>query len=438
MNRFIKAVLVGLAMTLFAATVVWGQTGYRPKFEFGEARFAVDAVDFRSDTTGIDQVEVYYKVFNDALSYRKTDSGYLAEYEVAIIIEDDDGRQIASQTKSGRITAANFAETKRAEDFMINVVDFTVPVQDITVRAILTDKTAQNSVEEKVTLKKRDYWAKYPTLSRIQFARDISPMSVESKFNKEGMRVIPNVVRLYGGENDSLLQFYEEVYPGESSDKYCKVITRIYHRTRGTVYADTLSLGELTAVQKLYRRIDISDLAPGDYELEIRIEGRRGRLYDQLSEPFELELTAESMVRNDYVTAVEMLKYIATKGEVDLLKKAKTPEERQNAWDAFWATRNKETHDQENPTKEEYFRRIRHANRYFSYMKKEGWRTGRGMIYITYGEPDEIEDYPFELATKPYQIWHYYRTVPSRSFWFVDNWGDGNYELQPPYDGISY
>ena len=394
MNRNIHAILIGLTVLSVAGAAVWGQTGYRSKHEFGEARFAVDAVDFRSDTTGVNRLEVYYKVFNDALSYQKTDSGYAAQYEVAIVVEGGDGRQIAAQTKNGQIKAANFAETKRSEDFVINIANFTLPPQNVTARAILTDKTAQNSQEEKVSLKERDYWGKYPTLSRVEFARDISPISVESKFNKEGMRVIPNVIRMFGGDNDSLLQYYQEVYPGETPEKYCKLVTRIYHRTRGTVYADTLDLGDLATVQKEKRAIDVSDLAPGDYELDVRLEGRRGRLYDRLTEPFELELTAETMFRNDYVVALEMLKYIATKGETDRLKKAKTPEERKAAWDGFWMTRNKDPHDQENPTKEEYFRRVRHANRNFSYMKKEGWRTGRGMIYITYGEPEEVEDYP--------------------------------------------
>jgi hypothetical protein len=327
MKRLMMVILACSAIVLIAAVSAWAQTGYRPKYEFGEARFALDAVDFRSDTTGIDRIEVYYKVFNDALSYRKTDSGYLAEYEVAIIIEGNNNRQIASQIKNGRITAANFAETKRPDDFVINVADFTAPPEDITIRAILTDKTAQNSQEERETLKKRDFWAKYPTLSGVEFARDISPALVESKFNKEGMRVIPNVVRVYGGGNDSLLQFYAEIYPGESLEKYCKLVTRIYHHTRGTVYTDTLSLDNLASVQKENRRIDISNLAPGDYELDLRLEGRRGRLFDQSTEPFELELTAESMMRNDYATAVEMLKYLANKGEMDALKR---PRRRRN------------------------------------------------------------------------------------------------------------
>jgi len=438
MSPKITAVVVGLAIVSAAATAAWGQTGYRPKNELREARFAVDGVDFRSDTAGMNRLEVYYKIFNDALSYVKTDSGYTARYEVAVVVEGDKGRQIAAQTKSNQLQVASFAETRRPGDFIINVVTFTLPSQDITVRAILTDLVAQNSQEEKISLKKREYWGKYPALSRVEFARDISPMTTESKFNKEGMRIIPSVNRMFGGDDDSLLQFYQELYPGASPEKHIKIVTRIYHRTRGTVYADTIEVNEPASVWRRPRRLDVFRLAPGDYEMEIRVEGRRGRLFDHLTEAFELELTAETMWRNDYATAVEMLKYITTKGEADALKKAKTPEEQRAAWDAFWTARDQETHDPENPTKEEYFRRVRHANRNFSYMKREGWRTGRGMVYITYGEPEEVQDFPFELATKPYQIWRYYRTIPARNFLFVDEWGDGNYELQPPYDGVGF
>ncbi len=437
MTRFAYAVSFVL-VSLAAVSSVRAQTGYRPKYEYGEARFGIAAADFRSDSETVNNLEVYYKIFNDALSYQKTSEGYIAQYEVAIIVEGEDGRQISGGTKDGQIKAADFAETRRSEDFTINIVKMTVPPQDITVRAILTDKTAQNSVEEKIVLKRRQYWGKYPCLSRIEFARDIGAAASDSKFNKGSRRIIPSVTRIFGGDSDSLLRYYQEAYPGESHDKYCRIITRIMHRTRGVAYADTLDLGDFTAVEEMGREIDVSALAPGDYELDMRLEGRRGRLYDRLTEEFEMELTAETMFRSDYAAAVEMLKYLATKQESDQLKKATTPEERKKVWDAFWALRNTDDHDRENPTKEEYFRRIRHANRYFSYMKREGWRTSRGMIYITYGEPDEVEDYPFELASKPYQIWHYYRTIPSRSFLFIDEWGDGNYDLQPPYDGVSY
>ena len=59
-------------------------------------------------------------------------------------------------------------------------------------------------------------------------------------------------------------------------------------------------------------------------------------------------------------------------------------------------------------------------------------------IYIQYGKPDQIEDYPFELSSKAYQIWYYYSIGERRRFIFVDEWSDGDFKLQYPYDGRSW
>ena len=40
-------------------------------------------------------------------------------------------------------------------------------------------------------------------------------------------------------------------------------------------------------------------------------------------------------------------------------------------------------------------------------MSKIGWKTDRGRIFILYGEPSEIERFPNQMDTKPYEIWHY-------------------------------
>jgi hypothetical protein len=78
---------------------------------------------------------------------------------------------------------------------------------------------------------------------------------------------------------------------------------------------------------------------------------------------------------------------------------------------------------------EEYYRRIEFANTNFtSYI--EGWRTDRGMVYITLGPPNDIERHPFESESKPYEIWSYYRY--NREFVFVDYSGFGDYRLIAP------
>jgi GWxTD domain-containing protein len=430
-------IVLALAFTCGAPTLS-AQTGYRSANEFGEARFAIEAADFRSDKDELHTLEIYYKIFYDALSYQKTETGYEASYEIAIVVEGKSGEQIEGIIREGEIKVKTFAETRRSRDFVINLVTINLNEQDIVIKAILTDKLSQSSREVEEELKKREYWNKYPSLSRVEFGREVSPVSKESKFNKYDVRVIPSVTRLFGGDFDTVLTYYQEAYPGRNKVKYAKLITKIYSRIKGLVYSDTISYGEVNETKREVHNINVSSLRPGDYELEIRLEGRRGKLYDKLIEEFELELTAETIFQNDYKTAIEMMKYLATREELKRLKNSKTDEERRHHWDEFWKLRGNDRRDQENPPKEEYFRRIRHANRYFSYMKREGWRTTRGMIYVTYGEPDEVEDYPFELATKPYQVWLYYRLNPPRKFLFIDEWGDGNLELQPPFNGLDW
>jgi len=438
MIRLYVSALIAAVLLIGHTARICAQTGYRSGSEFREARFAIDAVDFRSDRQGLHELEIYYKIFYDGLSYKKLPNGYRAGYEVAIIVEDGDGRQIEGIIHEGNIDVRTFAETRRQTDFIINQFTVIYDELDVKIRAILTDKVSGNVYRAEKKLGKRKYWKKYPTVSRVEFSREVAPVSSESKFNKDSSRIIPNVSRQFGGDYDTTLSFYHEVYPGRSDVKYAKLISIVYYHVRGIVYSDTIEYGEINETKHELRTISVADFQPGDYELEIRIEGRRGRLYDKIIEDFELLLTAETMFRNDYETAVDMLKYLATRDEMKKLDNAETPEERRERWDEFWRLRESYRQDKENPTKEEYFRRIRHANRNFSIMRKAGWKTTRGMIYVTYGEPDEVEDYPFELSTKPYQIWLYYRLSPPRKFLFIDEWGDGNYQLQPPYNGLDW
>ncbi len=432
------AIAFALTLIVCLATVAPAQTGYGAKNEFQEARFAIDAADFRAEQDGLTSLEIYYKIFYDGLSYQKTTDGYQADYEIAISVEGENDQQIEGIIRDGSIKVKTFSETRRSHDFVINMVTVRLDKQDVTIRAALTDKVGDHVYEEDRDVKERDYWGKYPSLSRIEFCREIKPSEQDSKFNKGDQMVIPAVTRVFGGDFDTTLTFYQEIYPGRADVKYTKVITRVYHRVKGFVYSDTIDYGDITENLREPRTINVAGFMPGDYELEVRLEGRRGKVYDKIIEEFELMLTAETIYRSDFELAVDMLKYLATKSEQKELKKAATPEERRARWDEFWNLRDRWEHGRENPTKEEYFRRVRHADRYFSVMKKDGWKTTRGMIYITYGDPDEVEDYPFELATKPYQVWLYYRLSPPRKFVFIDEWGDGNYELQPPYNGIDW
>ena len=79
---------------------------------------------------------------------------------------------------------------------------------------------------------------------------------------------------------------------------------------------------------------------------------------------------------------------------------------------------------------------MNYANEHFSGLAMDGWLTDRGRIFIKFGPPDDIERHPFELETRPYEIWRYYSL--RKVFLFQDYTGFGDYRLHPDYVNVEY
>jgi GWxTD domain-containing protein len=115
----------------------------------------------------------------------------------------------------------------------------------------------------------------------------------------------------------------------------------------------------------------------------------------------------------------EDVAYIITDEEKQAFKRLKTDEERQQFVEQFWLRRDPTPDTEENEYKEEHYRRIAYANDHFA-SGIPGWKTDRGMIYIKYGPPDEIDSHPSggsyerpieegggETSTYPFEDWRY-------------------------------
>jgi GWxTD domain-containing protein len=115
----------------------------------------------------------------------------------------------------------------------------------------------------------------------------------------------------------------------------------------------------------------------------------------------------------------EDVTYIITDEERKAFKNLQTDEEREAFIEQFWLRRDPTPDTQENEYKEEHYRRIAYANERFA-SGIPGWKTDRGMIYITFGPPDEIESHPsggtyerpYEegggtTSTYPFEKWRY-------------------------------
>jgi len=127
----------------------------------------------------------------------------------------------------------------------------------------------------------------------------------------------------------------------------------------------------------------------------------------------------------EYDDLVNALSYTAKWNEISILRNSK-PENRENLWIDFWQRQ------MQNPILSGYIsyidfiERYNYANNNFSGYKK-GYKTDFGRIYMTYGKPDEIDRHPFEIDSKPYEVWYYYSS--NYAFTFMDQHGYGEYTL---------
>src|SRR5438309_6852147 len=111
--------------------------------------------------------------------------------------------------------------------------------------------------------------------------------------------------------------------------------------------------------------------------------------------------------------------YIITDEEKQAFKRFKTDEERQQFVEQFWLRRDPTPDTEENEYKEGHYRRIAYSNDHYA-SGIPGWKTDRGMIYIKYGPPDEIDSHPSggsyqrpyeegggQTSTYPFEDWRY-------------------------------
>jgi len=97
----------------------------------------------------------------------------------------------------------------------------------------------------------------------------------------------------------------------------------------------------------------------------------------------------------------------------------------------FWKRRDPNQNTLQNEFKQEYLKKILEANQLFKEPFKEGWKTDRGRIYVTYGKPEEIESFPYSNDKKSYEIWKYEKLEGGAicAFMEITQSGSGIYEL---------
>jgi GWxTD domain-containing protein len=112
----------------------------------------------------------------------------------------------------------------------------------------------------------------------------------------------------------------------------------------------------------------------------------------------------------------EEVPYIITNAEKSAFLALKTDADREAFIQQFWQIRNPDSNSPTNEFHDEYYRRLAYANDHFgSPGRQDGWRTDRGMVYITLGPPQQLTPYRSSQYLTPLEIWFYQSPSPNHA-----------------------
>ncbi len=397
--------------------------------EFRPAAFYVDYASFASDSSDYNLFEIYYQIYTSKLSFILKEGKYFASYSINAVVNKGK-KQINAVETYGYFYADTYAETEDKSSSIINNFKFYLKPGKYKLQVTLNDLNGSSSLPISTDVEVRRFDDGKPAFSDIQFAREVILIDEPSTFNKNNLRIIPACSRRYG-DGLSQLKFYYELYNVHETFDAPRFVYEVISRKNDIVVSDTVF--KSAQLQNCFvGSINLENFAPGPYNLIISVLTEKKGKKIQVNGKFNIFWSALEMVKNDFKTAIDQLYYIAASSEMEKLRDA-PEDQRIKEWNKFWKSKDQSSGTDENEIKDEYYKRLAYANRKFGIPIKEGWKTDMGMIHIIHGESDDIERHPFDIDSKPYEIWYFYN--PRRRFLFIDTKGYGEYELQYPYDG---
>jgi GWxTD domain-containing protein len=423
----LRQILVALAVCAAAAAVAPASAQVEVqgvRRDMDEQSLFVDAISFAARGGTGPRVDVFVQVGHDILSFVKNGDRYDASYEMTISVFDSTNTLVSEKLWTEEVKGMTFDQSVSPSATSITQRSLQIAPGHYVLRVIVFDRESKVSRQLTRRLLVSDYTASDFALSDIMLL---------NKVTMQGDRrsITPSISSNIGAIPESFFQ-YIEVYNTRALDTVKFVSTILDGKGDPVLTVDTLVTLK-PGRSELILRVPHGNVPIGDYRLIVSARSPQAKEDDPaLATTNRIVVVRwQGLPRSvkDLNLAIEQVRYIAKDDEFSIMKDAKTAEEKQAKFLEFWKKRDPNPNTPRNEKMEEYYARVEYANKHFSHYI-EGWRTDMGMIFIIFGPPNNVDRHPFEVDSKPYEIWAYYEL--NYSIVFVDETGFGDYRLQTP------
>jgi len=367
----------------------------------------VGVVDFAAGPGDSVKAMLGLSIENRALSFQKDSGVFVAHYRVEMLLESATAPPIRF-ARDEQVRVSEFKETLRNDESVLFQQVFHLMPGTYHVTVMVRDPASARQTQADA-----DFIA--PEFGPGSFSAPILAYQVTGRRTRDQdltLVLSPRGTVSYGG--DTLLALVE----GYGYTKPTPVPLEVIDQSDSVILRDTLVFNGARPVESQVIRL-VPDSQPlGELKLVV------GEGADR-KQTFALVSFSGAWILTNYSEMVDLLRYFGHEDLVQQLKKAPA-DQRAQLWQQFYKQTDPVPLTPENEALEVYFGRMALANQRFTNEDLPGWRTDRGMVFITLGEPDEI--YNGNTTAEGRTIrWSY--TQLRLELYFYDETGMGRFRM---------
>jgi GWxTD domain-containing protein len=328
----------------------------------------------RGDST---VVRVGLSLESHAFAFVREGSNYAAHFRVEYSLART-GQAPIQTTRDEVVRVESFGETQRSDESVIVEQGFLLAPGSYTLTVTVRDPAANVFSRGEQAIQVPGFAA--GSMTAPIFVYQVRP---RLQLNDSLIMLLNPRGTVANGGGDSLL-LYVEAYDVPAARQ---VPVRVRGDRDSVLYQANLGLRGGTPVEGHLVRIAADAPPLGQLSVEVGEGAERKQVTALVS-------FSRNWVVTNYDNLLALLRFFPWRQDLlNSLRQAKASE-RPQAWREFWTATDPNPQTGENEALDLYFTRIAIANERFKDEGGPGWRTDRGEVFVTLGEPDQMYENP--------------------------------------------